>query len=235
MVVMKGLISTSEASVSSAARASAIMNFTAPLMYLASSPSLKAILRAWKGCKPKPGTMCSLMMALGSFAATSSISMPPAAEAMNTRRPIGAVEHDAEIQFARDRQRLFDQQALHFLALGTGLVRDQLHAEHLGGELAGFFGRLGDLHAAAFAAASSVNLRFHDDAGGAIAETALGPRRARLRGSRPSARGAPPLRTSREWLFPGTRVFSCFYDDRGRIDPLLWPDGRTCLLLMRMA
>ncbi len=43
---MKGLISTSEASVSSAARASAIMNFTAPLMYLGSSPSLNAISRA---------------------------------------------------------------------------------------------------------------------------------------------------------------------------------------------
>ena len=47
VVVMKGLISTSEASVSSAARASAIMNFTAPLMYFGSSPSLNAILRAW--------------------------------------------------------------------------------------------------------------------------------------------------------------------------------------------
>ena len=41
-----------------------------------------------KGWKPIIGSMTSLMMALGSFAATSSISMPPAADAMNTGRDV---------------------------------------------------------------------------------------------------------------------------------------------------
>ena len=51
-----------------------------------------------------------------------------------------AIEHDAEIEFALDGQRLFDQQALHDAAFGTGLVRDQRHAEHLFGDLDGFGG-----------------------------------------------------------------------------------------------
>ena len=89
-----------------------------------------------------PGMMCSLMIASGSFAATSSISMPPAADAMNTVASVGAVEHDAEIQFARDGQRLFNQQPLHLLALGPGLVRDQRHAQHLLGQLAASSGDL---------------------------------------------------------------------------------------------
>ena len=57
--------------------------------------------------------------------------MPPAAEAMNTLRPVAAIEHDAEIEFAGDGQRLFDQQSLNLLAFGTGLVRYQIHAQHL--------------------------------------------------------------------------------------------------------
>ena len=47
-----------------------------------------------------------------------------------------AVEHDAEVEFALDRQRLFDQQALHDAAFGAGLVRDQRHAQDLVGDLA---------------------------------------------------------------------------------------------------
>ena len=39
-----------------------------------------------------------------------------------------AVEHDAEVELAVDRQRLFDEQTAHFLAFGPSLVRDQLHA-----------------------------------------------------------------------------------------------------------
>ena len=68
------------------------------------------------------------------MAATSSISMPPAAEAMKTGLPLRAVEHDAEVEFALDGQRLFDQQALHDAAFGAGLVRDQRHAEDLVGD-----------------------------------------------------------------------------------------------------
>ncbi len=93
---------------------------------------------------------------------------------MNTKPPWPAVEHDAEIQLARDGQRLFDQQALHLLALGPGLVRDQLHPEDFARQLAGFFSRLGQLDAAALAAASGVNLRLDDNAGCALVQQGLG-------------------------------------------------------------
>ena len=87
-------------------------------------------------------------------------------------------------------------------------MRNQIHAEHLGGKFSGFFRRLGNFHAAAFAAAAGMNLRFHYDAGRAILEKAPGLHQARLRGFRPSGRAAQLLHTSREWPFPGTHVFS---------------------------
>ena len=71
----------------------------------------------------------------------------------------GAIDENAKVQFFVDRQRFFDQQAAHDAALGAGLVRYQFHSEHLAREFAGFVHRLGDLHAAALAAASSMNLR----------------------------------------------------------------------------
>ena len=46
----------------------------------------------------------------------------------------------------------------------------QIHAQHLGGQLSGFVGRLGNLDAAALAAASGVNLRLDDNAGCAVVE-----------------------------------------------------------------
>ena len=72
-----------------------------------------------------------------------------------------AIEHDAEIELAVDGRRLFHQQPLHLLPLRAGLVRHQLHAENVFGVLLGIFAGPGDLYAAAFAAASGVNLRLH--------------------------------------------------------------------------
>ena len=46
-----------------------------------------ASLRAWKGDRPAAGSKASFRIASGVLAATSSISMPPAAEAMNTGLP----------------------------------------------------------------------------------------------------------------------------------------------------
>ena len=114
------------------------------------------------------------MMALGSLAATSSISMPPAAEAMNTSLARPAVEHNAEVELACDRQRLFDQEPLDFPALGAGLVGDQIHAEDFARQFSGFFRRLGKLDAAAFAAAPGVNLCLDDYAGRAFVQQGLG-------------------------------------------------------------
>ncbi len=76
----------------------------------------------------------------------------------------GAVEHDAEIKLAIDGRRFFNQQPLHLLPLRAGLVRHQLHAQDVLDVQFGVFARLGHLDAAAFAAASGVNLRFHHHA-----------------------------------------------------------------------
>ena len=74
-----------------------------------------------------------------------------------------AVDDHAEVELARDVDALLDEQALDHLALGPGLVRDELHAEDLLRRLARVGGALGDLHAAALAAAAGVDLRLDDD------------------------------------------------------------------------
>ena len=48
------------------------------------SPRPKASLRAWKALKPSDGSIGSLRMRSGLFAATSSMSIPPALDAMKT-------------------------------------------------------------------------------------------------------------------------------------------------------
>ena len=150
------------------------MNFTAPLMYLASRPEFEGDLARLKGLQPEAGDDVLFDDGVGIFRRDLFDLHAARRRSHEHQASVGAVEHDAEIQLARDGQRLFNQQPLHFLALGTGLVRDQLHPEHLGGQLAGFFGRLGDLDAAAFAAAASVDLCFDDNAGGAVVEQRLG-------------------------------------------------------------
>ncbi len=85
------------------------------------------------------------------------------------RLALGTVDQNSEIEFFFDGQRFFDQKAAYDAAFGAGLVRDQFHAQHFGGEVAGFVHRLGDLHAAALAAATSVDLRLdHHSAGAGI-------------------------------------------------------------------
>ena len=121
-----------------------------------------ASLRAWNGTMPVPGSMCSRRIFSGSDAATSSMSMPPAALAMMTGAGRRAVDHDAQVQLALDLQPLLDEHAADLLAFRAGLVRDQRHADHLLGELLGLVGRLGQLDAAALAAAAGVNLRLDD-------------------------------------------------------------------------
>ncbi len=71
----------------SQARASAIMAAAAAPALAAGIPMPKASLRAWNGARPNPGSSGSLRIASGCWAATSSISTPPAAEAMNTGLP----------------------------------------------------------------------------------------------------------------------------------------------------
>ena len=81
------------------------------------------------------------------------MSMPPAAR---------AIDQDADVELAVDLQSLFDQHPPDLLALGTGLMRDESHADHLRRQLLGFFSRLGDLDPPALAAAARMNLRLDD-------------------------------------------------------------------------
>jgi len=72
-----------------------------------------------------------------------------------------AVEHDAEVELALDVGARLDVDLAHELAGGAGLMGDERHAEDLAGDRFGFFGRLGELHAAALAAAAGVDLGLH--------------------------------------------------------------------------
>ena len=89
----------------------------------------------------------------------------------------GAVEHEAEVELAVDGRAGFDEQALDFLSLRAGLVRDELHAEDgLASAASASSMRLDDLDAAALAASAGVDLRLDDDGGVACAEERLGGR-----------------------------------------------------------
>ncbi len=73
-----------------------------------------------------------------------------------------AVGQDSQVVFLLDVGAFFNQQAADLLAFRAGLVGHQLHAQNLGGVLAHFIQGLGNLHATALAAATSVNLGLHD-------------------------------------------------------------------------
>ena len=75
-----------------------------------------------------------------------------------------AVEDDTEVEFAVDRQRFLDENALDEPSFGAGLVGDEGHPDDLIGELGGLVGVVGQLDAAAFAAPARVDLRFDNDA-----------------------------------------------------------------------
>ena len=79
----------------------------------------------------------------------------------------GAIGDDADVVFLLDVGAFLNEQATHFLALRAGLVRNQLHAQDLGGKLAHLVDRPRKLHAAALAPAARVNLGFHDPYGAA--------------------------------------------------------------------
>ena len=54
-------------------------------------------------------------------------------------------------------------------------MRDELHPDHLGGDLLRFLGRFGKLNAAAFPAAAGVDLcLYDDDVGAEFASSCLG-------------------------------------------------------------
>ncbi|MCY1363885.1 hypothetical protein D9M69_506650 [compost metagenome] len=73
-----------------------------------------------------------------------------------------AVGDERHIQFLVDVGAVFDVEATHLLAFRAGLVGLELHAEDLASQLLDVFDRLGDLDAAALAAATRVNLGLDD-------------------------------------------------------------------------
>ena len=98
-----------------------------------------------------------------------------------------------EIELARDLETFLDEHALDDAAFGTGLIRDEPHAEHLRRGVARLGGALHDLDAAALAAAAGMNLRLDDD--DAAAEP-LGNRARFVGGERDLAAGHRARRTS---------------------------------------
>ncbi len=68
------------------------------------------------------------------------------------------------VKLAIDRCSLLNEQALDLLPLRAGLMSDELHAEDGLRVLLGVLASLRNLHAAALAAASSVNLRLDHNA-----------------------------------------------------------------------
>ena len=76
----------------------------------------------------------------------------------------GAVGERGDVVLLLDVGAFFDQQPAHLLALGPGLVGDQLHAQDLPGQLLDLVERARQLDAAALAAAAGMDLRLdHPD------------------------------------------------------------------------
>jgi hypothetical protein len=87
-----------------------------------------------------------------------------------------AVDQERQVDLAGDVEPLLDVEAAHLLPLGAGLLGDQLHAQDLAGQVDGLPGAaLGDLDAAALAAAAGVDLRLdHDHGNPRLGDEALG-------------------------------------------------------------
>src|SRR6185369_2212268 len=73
-----------------------------------------------------------------------------------------AVDQHAEIELAPDVAAALHIDALHQLALGAGLVGDEVHADHAARIVAHLVEGFGDLDPTAFAAAAGMDLRLHD-------------------------------------------------------------------------
>ena len=101
-------------------------------------PILRATSSASASVSPFTGSMNTLWIFSGVFAATSSMSMPPSELAIRHDALRAAVDDHPDVELLADVGALLDQQAAHLLAGGAGLVRDELHAEDLAGALAHF-------------------------------------------------------------------------------------------------
>jgi hypothetical protein len=79
----------------------------------------------------------------------------------------GAVGHDGHVVLFVDVGAIFNVQAADLLAFWACLMRLELHAQNVTGQALDIVNGLGNLDAAALAAATGVNLRLHDPDGAA--------------------------------------------------------------------
>jgi hypothetical protein len=108
--------------------------------------------------RPTDGSMATLWIFSGLLCATSSMSMPPSDEAISTTSGVTrSVTSDTYSSFLMSAPSSISRR--HFLAFRAGLVGDQLHAHDLVRVFFDLLDRLGNLHAAALAAAASMDLR----------------------------------------------------------------------------
>src|SRR5918993_1013315 len=113
-------------------------------------PSPNAMRRAWNGCRPRAGCVHSRMIRSGVFSATSSMSMPPAWEAMTT-----CVE--------RPRSSVIDRYSSRSMAEASSTItlRTLMPSGGVCGVLSIMPRICGELDAAALAAPTRVHLRLH--------------------------------------------------------------------------
>ena len=96
------------------------------------------------------------------LAATSSMSMPPAADAMNTELPCDAIEHDAEVELVVDRQASSMSRCCTSRPSGPVWWVTSVIPMIFRASFGRFVGIMGQLDATALAAPAGVNLRFDD-------------------------------------------------------------------------
>ncbi len=98
------------------------------------------------------------MIFSGVSAATSSMFMPPAREAIISTRRVRAVDQGAEIQFLGDIGGFFDQDIADRQPFGAGLLGHDAVAEHPFGFALDLFRRVDQDDAAGLAATTGVRL-----------------------------------------------------------------------------
>ena len=196
-------------------------------------PSCFASTRDCQSCQPVAGSIACLKIFSGWLLGDLLDVHTALGRRHHDDATDAAVEQHREVVLVVEREALLDEQALHLLALGARLLRDELHAEDLLDPVLGLGARLRDLHAAALTAATGVDLRLDDDDLGASPAPGLsGSRRSLLRRSSPGCRPAPGLRTSGAAPCPDTRGSSrgvCNTSSNARDqDPVLNSTGNTC-------
>ena len=83
---------------------------------------------------------------------------PPRGAGHQDRLAGGPIEQQADVQLARHVHAFFDEHPAHDAALGSGLMRDERHPEHVVGDCLGLVRRVRKLDATAFPAAACMNL-----------------------------------------------------------------------------